>query len=59
MDFEFLKEVRHKLTGQPLWLLKRGNEQILCRTKDLQEVWFYPEELEEVVNGVVTNTRFI
>ena len=42
------QKVEHKLTKDWLLVLKVGNEQILCRTKDFQEIWFYDFELEEV-----------
>ena len=48
MQFERGKKVQHKYTKDYLWILKEGKEQILCRTKDLREVWFYVFELEEV-----------
>lgn len=48
MVFEIGKKVQHAYTKEYLWMLRKGNEQILCRTKDLREIWFYPHELEEV-----------
>lgn len=48
MEFSIGKKVRHIHTGDSLWVLRVGNEQILCRTQDLREIWFYPHELEEV-----------
>lgn len=47
---EFLegKMVQHAYTKEHMWMLKEGREQILCRTKDLREIWFYPYELEPV-----------
>ena len=46
--FEVGKKIQHKHTKEYLWVLRIGNEQILCRTKDLREIWFYVHELEEV-----------
>lgn len=48
MTFVEGKQIRHKYTKEPLWILKEGREQILCRTKDLREIWFYSYELEEL-----------
>lgn len=48
MDYPRGKKVQHAYTKEYLWILRVGNEQILCRTKDLREVWFYPYELEEI-----------
>ena len=48
MDFIIGKKVQHAYTKEYLWVLRVGNEQILCRTKDLREIWFYPYELEEI-----------
>lgn len=48
MDISVGKRVQHSFTKEPLYVLRVGNEQILCRTKDLREIWFYPHELEEV-----------
>lgn len=45
MEFEIGQKLTHKYTGETLWVLKKGNEQILCRTSDLREIWFYPQEL--------------
>lgn len=55
LKIEFVKgkKVRHVYTKKYLWMLKQGHEQILCRTEDLGEVWFYPEELEDIVEEVV------
>ena len=47
MKFEIGKKVQHAYTKEYLWVLRIGHEQILCRTKDLREIWFYPQELEE------------
>ena len=59
IEFERGKQVCHKYTQEPLWMLKSGNEQILCRTRDLREIWFYPDELEESLNGIPVITRFL
>lgn len=48
MEFTTGKKIQHAYTKEYLWVLRVGNEQILCRTKDLREIWFYPHELEEV-----------
>lgn len=48
MDFSIGKKIQHAYTKEYLWVLRVGNEQILCRTKDLREIWFYPHELEEI-----------
>lgn len=48
MEFSVGKKIQHAYTKEYLWVLRVGNEQILCRTKDLREIWFYPYELEEV-----------
>lgn len=48
MEFSIGKRLRHTYTKEPLWVLKVGKEQILCRTKDLREIWFYQYELEEI-----------
>ena len=48
MEFTVGKKIQHKFTKDYLWVLRVGNEQILCRTKDLREVWFYTFELEEI-----------
>lgn len=48
MEFSVGKKVQHAYTKEYLWMLKKGHEQILCRTKDLREIWFYPYELEEI-----------
>lgn len=48
MKFVQGKKIQHKYTKDYLWMLKEGRQQILCRTKDLREIWFYPEELEEI-----------
>ena len=44
------EKVLHAYTKECLWVLRVGNEQILCRTKDLREIWFYPYELERVTD---------
>lgn len=48
MEFVTGKKVQHKYTKEYLWILRVGKEQILCRTKDLREIWFYPHEIEEI-----------
>lgn len=48
MEFAVGKKVQHAYTKEYLWMLRAGHEQILCRTKDLREIWFYPYELEEI-----------
>lgn len=48
MEFQVGKKIQHAYTKEYLWVLRIGHEQILCRTKDLREIWFYPHELEEV-----------
>lgn len=48
MDIYVGKKVQHTYTKEYLWVLRQGKEQILCRTKDLREIWFYPHELEEI-----------
>ena len=52
------KKVQHAYTKEYLWMLKEGREQILCRTKDLREIWFYPYELEEINSGNLIESRF-
>jgi len=55
-------KIQHKYTKEYLWVLRHGNEQILCRTKDLREIWFYPCELEEISNvseSLRSNKRFL
>lgn len=65
-DIKFVegKKVQHTYTKEYLWMLKEGREQILCRTKDLREIWFYPHELEEIPQsgiseGVFRGNRFL
>lgn len=41
-------KVEHILNGDWLLVLKEGNEQLLCRTKDFREIWFYTFELKAV-----------
>ena len=48
MEFQVGKKIQHAYTKEYLWVLRIGHEQILCRTKDLREIWFYPHELEEI-----------
>ena len=48
MEFSIGKKMQHAYTKEYLWVLRVGHEQILCRTKDLREIWFYPHELEEI-----------
>ena len=55
MEFSVGKKVQHAYTKEYLWVLRVGNEQVLCRTKDLREIWFYPYELEEVDNSLREN----
>ena len=45
--YEIGQKLEHKFTKEYLWVLKVGKEQILCRTKDLREIWFYEFELEK------------
>ena len=61
MQFVVGKRVRHKYTKEDLWVLRKGNEQVLCRTRDLREIWFYEYELEEVEDELVENrgSRFL
>ncbi len=50
MNINSLKKgdvVEHRLNGDWLMVLKIGKEQVLCRTKDLREEWFYEFELTE------------
>jgi len=42
------KKVEHILNGECLLILKEGKEQLLCRTKDFREIWFYPFELKGI-----------
>lgn len=55
------KEVKHVYTGESLWMLKEGREQILCRTRDLREIWFYPDELVDIQNTMIESreNRFL
>ena len=47
-------------TKEYLWVLRIGHEQILCRTKDLREIWFYPHELEDIdLRESKSNKRFL
>lgn len=57
IEFIIGKKVQHAYTKEYLWMLKEGREQILCRTKDLREVWFYPHELEEIDTTQVQEIR--
>ena len=50
MEFTVGKKVQHAYTKEYLWIIRIGNEQILCRTKDLREIWFYEYELEDISN---------
>ena len=50
MEFIVGKKVQHAYTKEYLWIIRIGNEQILCRTKDLREIWFYKYELEDISN---------
>lgn len=56
MEFPIGKKVQHAYTKEYLWVLRVGKEQILCRTKDLREIWFYPHELEEI-DSLRENTK--
>lgn len=64
-NIEFVrgKKVQHAYTKEYLWMLKEGREQILCRTKDLREIWFYPYELEVIQSDAsenqLRNKRFL
>lgn len=42
------QKVEHVLSGDWLLILKKGNEQYLCRTKSHEEIWFYDFELKEI-----------
>ena len=44
--FKVGEKVEHVLSKDYLLVLKCGNEQYLCRTKDLREIWFYDFELK-------------
>lgn len=61
MEFIVGKKVQHAYTKEYLWILRVGNEQVLCRTKDLREIWFYPHELEEITKLEETrkSSRFL
>lgn len=61
MEFSVGKKIQHKYTKEVLWVLREGNEQILCRTRDLREIWFYPYELEEVneLSECTRESRFL
>lgn len=62
IEFYTGKKLQHKYTKEVLWVLRKGNEQILCRTTDLREIWFYTHELEEVSEvreSIVRNDRFL
>ena len=50
MEFTTGKKVQHAYTKEYLWILgeDKTTSQILCRTKDLREIWFYSHELEEI-----------
>jgi hypothetical protein len=48
MEFTIGKKIQHAYTKDYLWVLRVGNEQVLCRTKDLREIWFYDFELEDL-----------
>ena len=47
IEFSIGKKLQHVYTKESLWVLRIGHEQVLCRTTDLREIWFYPHELEE------------
>jgi len=51
MEFTHGKKLIHKFTKDYLWVLREGKEQVLCRTKDLREIWFYKFELEEFIDN--------
>ena len=38
--------VEHKLSKDWLMILKLCKEQVLCRTKDLREIWVYGFEID-------------
>lgn len=60
MEFFTGKKIQHAYTKEYLWVLRIGNEQILCRTKDLREIWFYPHELEDIdLRESKSNKRFL
>lgn len=60
MEFFIGKKIQHAYTKEYLWVLRIGNEQILCRTKDLREIWFYPHELEDIdLRESKSNKRFL
>ena len=46
--FNVGEKVEHVLSKDYLLVLKCGNEQYLCRTKDLREIWFYDFELRSI-----------
>ena len=41
-------KVEHILNKEYLLVLEIRKDKILCRTKDMREVWFYPFELKAV-----------
>lgn len=47
-EFKIGQKVEHILSKDYLLVLQKGNEQYLCRTKDLREVWLYSFELKSV-----------
>ena len=44
--FNVGEKVEHILSKDYLLVLKCGNEQYLCLTRDLREIWFYAFELK-------------
>lgn len=55
------KKIQHAHTKEYLWVLIVAIDKVLCRTKDLREIWFYKHELEDI-NGIresTHNTRFL
>lgn len=61
MEFVVGKKLRHIYTKEDLWVLRMGNEQVLCRTRDLREIWFYKYELEDAADELSEgrNSRFL
>lgn len=45
MEFNRGDIVKHVLTGEELLVIKKGREQVQCRTNDYREVYFYETEL--------------
>jgi len=61
MEYKIGMRVMHKYTKDDLWIIRIGKEQILCRTQDLREIWFYKYELAEAPSYRIESksTRFI